>query len=247
MHIYTENLGHINFRNLEKSAFPDLNEPAICLINTDLYTLEEVTSFQKLLSRQEQEKAVRFRFVQDQRRYIVTHGMLRNILGNYLKSAPAEIEFSSNEYGKPALSGEIRKIHFNLSHSSGISAMMFSATSEIGIDIEKMDPKFNFKLISEAYFSRAENNFLDMNPVEACERFYTIWTRKEALLKALGTGIGENLEIEVFREVNPFNSELFGSKILPVSYHLSSFSYQVNYLITIAEKYSEEFNTFIYN
>ena len=232
--IFTQTLKDIKFLNLDPSKLPGLDEPVIWLVKTDSYSESEVSSFQKSLSPQEQEKATRFRFVRDRNSYIITHAMLRTILGNYLDSEPAEIEFIVNDFGKPSLAGKYRKLHFNLSHRSGLSALAFSPKSEIGVDIEKIDSKFDFDLIAKAHFSEAENSFIDAKQDESRKRFYTVWTRKEALLKAIGTGIGENLDVEVFRKVNQYKLDFPNSIHQEADYYLNTFEYQDKYVITTA-------------
>lgn len=237
--IFTENRLGTEFQYFDKTTYPTLTEPVLYLIHTDSYSSEAV-SFQKILSAQELEKASRFRFLRDQHSYIITHAMLRIILGKYLELEPVEIEFVSNDYGKPSLSEKYKKIHFNLSHSSGLSVLAISTKSEIGVDIEKIDPEFDFDLIAKAHFSVAENSFLNAKHEQACERFYTLWTRKEAFLKVIGTGIGENLGIEVFRKVNHYKPEKTFPVVLGGDFYLKSFSFHNKYMISTASNYSGE-------
>ena len=234
VNIFTKTRADIRFRNFNLSTFPDLVEPIICMIHTDSFPAQEISSFQELLSVQEQEKAARFRFVRDKNSYIITHAVLRSILGVHLDSQPAEIEFISNDFGKPSLAEKYKKINFNLSHSSGLSALAFSTGSEIGVDVEKIDPEFDFNLIAKAHFSRAENSFIHEVPGKERERFYIVWTRKEALLKAVGTGIGDYLDVEVFRNVNHYHPEVPFPFIMEEDYYLKTFKYQDNYIITDA-------------
>lgn len=243
--IFTETLPDIKFRNFDHSTFPDLVEPVICLIQTDSYSAAEISSFEKLLSVQEQEKAARFRFVRDHDSYIITHGMLRKILGSYLDCEPAKIEFSFNNFGKPSLANQSEKLYFNLSHRSGLSVLAFSSKSQIGIDVEKIDPGFDFDLIAKTHFSNAENSFIDAEKSDSLKRFYTLWTRKEALLKAVGTGIGENLGVEVFRKMNHFHPETPFSEIGSSDYYLTSFEYPDNYMITAARSHSGGFEVIV--
>ena len=142
--------------------------------------------------------------------------------------------FISNKFGKPSLAEKYKRLNFNLSHSSECSVLAFSPNSEIGIDIEKIDPEFEFDLIAKAHFSEAENRFIDAGQHESSKRFYTLWTRKEALLKAIGTGIGENLDVEVFRNVNYYHPEVTLPGIQKADYYLHTFEYQDKYMITTA-------------
>jgi phosphopantetheine--protein transferase-like protein len=229
--IFTTICLETNFQCLNSSVFPDLSEPAICLLNTHSYCSDKVSSFRKILSEKEQQKASRFRFLCDQQSYVITHAMLRSILGKYLELDPSEIEFVLNDFGKPSLRENVKKIHFNLSHRSGMSVLAFSPKGEIGIDIEKMDPTFDFNQIAQTHFSKDENDFINAIPEEVCEKFYLLWTRKEALLKAVGTGIGENLGIEAFRTINHFAPEI---SFPDTDYYLNTFKFQDNYMITTA-------------
>ena len=241
INIFTANRIETNFQYFSQLTCPALNEPVVYLIPTDTCSTDTVSSFQKLLPVHEQAKALKFRFLKDQHSYIITHAMLRTILGSYLGTEPCEIEFVSNDYGKPALSEKHKKIHFNLSHSSGLSVLAFSTKTEIGVDVEKIDPGFDFDLIAKAHFSEEEKKFLHTNHGESCKRFYTVWTRKEALLKAIGIGIGENLGIEVFRRVNQYRPETPFPQHDGADYYLDTFEFQDKYLITTASNDSDRF------
>jgi phosphopantetheinyl transferase len=243
--IFTESQHESNLQYFDKSRYLTLDEHVLYLIHTDSYSPDAINLFKKSLSNHELEKASKFRFIEDQHRYIVTHATLRTILGRYLKSEPAEIDFVSNDYGKPSLSERYEKIHFNLSHSKGLSALAFSTKSEIGIDIERIDPKFDFEMVANSHFSKAENRFLHAEKIESRDRFFTLWTRKEAFLKAIGIGIGENLGIEVFRKVNHFRQEMPLSEIQGGDFYLKTFLYQNQYLITSASSNSGEFYTLV--
>ena len=239
--IFAETHPDIKFRNLDSSTFPDMVKPAVCLVQTDSYSDSAILSFQKSLSAQEQEKALRFRFKQDRQSYTITHGILRAILGNFLDSGPGNIEFISNEFGKPSLKHGNREIHFNISHRSGLSALAFSTKSEIGVDVEKIEPELDFELIAKTQFSNDENRYIQSNQIEARKKFYTLWTRKEAFLKAVGIGISENLGIEVFRKVNQNEVEPSLSRIRDTAYYLKSFEFQNNYIISLATSFPGEF------
>ena len=235
--IYTENQLETKFHCFDKTAYPTLDEPVLYLISTNSYSSEAISSFQKLLSTQELEKASKFRFQQDRHSYIITHAMLRTILGRYLDLEPVKIEFVSNDYQKPSLCEKYKKIHFNLSHSTGLTALAFSTKSEIGVDVEKIDQEFDFDLIAKTHFSAAENRYLLAKQPNTREMFYKLWTRKEAFLKAVGTGIGENLGIEVFRKINHFRPEILFPGFQGKDFYLKSFSYQDKYMISKAIGY----------
>ncbi len=234
MKIQTKFHQAIKFSPLSNPNFNQIEESVIFFVNTDQFSEDEVLAYNRILTESEREVASRFRFLRDRNSYIVTHAILRIILGNHFETEPTSIEFKTNFFGKPSVQMNSRDIHFNLSHSSGLSALAFSDQSEVGIDIERIDPEFDFDLIVNTQFSEKESRYLKAVEPDPRKTFYILWTRKEAILKTLGTGIGENLDIEVFRDKNFCNSEnllpAFGNK----NYFLSTFIVLEDYIVTIA-------------
>ncbi len=100
----------------------------------------QLQSLMHILSNDEKDRAERFRFQIDRRRYIVSRGMLREILSFYLKRDPAALKFEYNPYGKPFLkrSEGSEELSFNLSHSQDISLYALTWVRKVGIDIEKI-------------------------------------------------------------------------------------------------------------
>ncbi len=141
-----------------------------------------------LLSPAEQARAARFRFERDRRRFIAARGFLRSLLGRYLGANPRAIEFTLNDYGKPAIEGAA--IRFNLSHSHGLALAAFALGREVGIDVEQIREGVTGDRIAERFFSPLEAAELVALPeVEQTEAFFRCWTRKEAWIKAVGHGL----------------------------------------------------------
>ncbi len=156
---------------------------------------QQVEPFRLLLSPDELERARRFRFDRDRHRFSVARGMLRSLLGNVLKRNPAKIEFSYAKRGKPFLAGEF--IHFNVSHSHGIGVFAIARDREVGIDVEKIDPRLLEDGIAERFFSTPEVAMLRSLPQQLqTQAFFNCWTRKEAYIKACGEGL--SLELDQF-------------------------------------------------
>ncbi len=144
-----------------------------------------------LLSKDEAERAGRFHFEKDRRRFARCRVTLRQIAGAYIKKDPQEVEFSYQEKGKPELilSPDSPALHFNLSHSGEIALLAFDLAYPLGIDLEAVQERTDIESIAERYFSPAE--LVDL-PVELPHRrqaFFTLWTLKEAYLKARGSGL----------------------------------------------------------
>ncbi len=148
--------------------------------------------FEGLLADDEKIRAERFIFDRDRNRFIAARGILRDVLGRYLRRPPQDIDFVYGPRGKPAIAsgGERPSIHFNLSHAHGLAAMGVASKREIGIDIELIRPEFASEEIAKRYFSPKEVNELNRLPAELrTEGFFHCWTRKEAYIKAKGDGL----------------------------------------------------------
>ncbi len=141
----------------------------------------------ELLSEDEQLRAKRFLNQQKADQFKLARIRLRQILGRYLQQNPAEIRFSYGQHGKPALTGN--GLTFNLSHAGDRGVLAISSKEVIGIDIEQIDPQLNFEQIAARFFTPDEiKSLLQVQTSRRRRTFYRIWTRKEACLKAAGTG-----------------------------------------------------------
>jgi 4'-phosphopantetheinyl transferase len=147
-----------------------------------------------VLSLGEKRRASRFRSYLDQQYYINSHGILRHILSAYINMTPHEITFHTSDYGKPFLSAQNREsqIQFNMSHSKDIACYIVSSKNEVGVDIEYIDDGFDWYDIANYSLSLSEITFLKSLPKNQQKKeFFTLWTQKEALLKAKGTGMND--------------------------------------------------------
>ncbi len=147
----------------------------------------------RLLSRDENQRAFRFRFERDQKRFIVCRGVLREILGSYLGKGPETIDFNYGPQGKPYLKGPERQsdgsLYFNVSHSSGW-AIYALGLGEVGVDLEFVRPIPEMQALVDQYFSAAERSaFSSIPPDLKLKAFFGCWTRKEAYVKACGGGL----------------------------------------------------------
>ena len=152
-----------------------------------------IGTLRELLSPAEQARADRFHFKIDCERFTVARACLRIILGSYLQTDPAEIEFTYGEYGKPQLATVIEKssqLKFNLAHSYSWALYAFTLGREIGVDIERIRPELASEEIAKRFFSPLEVELLRRVPSHIRhEAFFNCWTCKEAFLKAKGVGL----------------------------------------------------------
>ncbi|MFO1372077.1 MAG: 4'-phosphopantetheinyl transferase superfamily protein [Candidatus Competibacteraceae bacterium] len=147
------------------------------------------------LTTDERDRAMRFRFPAHRDRFIAGRGLLRELLGAYLDRPAAALGFSQGAHGKPALVGAeaAAGLCFNLSHS-GDRALLAVAYRELGVDMECMDRTVIYTAIIERVCTPRELMLFQAQPSERTQEiFFTCWTRKEAIAKALGGGLASGL------------------------------------------------------
>lgn len=156
---------------------------------------ERLAALAATLTVDEQERAARYRFPEHRDRYIAGRGLLRELLGAYLDRPAAALRFNQGAHGKPALCGvdAAAGLHFNLSHS-GDRALYAVARRELGVDLECLDRTVTYAAIAERVCTPREWAVFQVQPLERLpETFFTCWTRKEAIAKALGGGLASGL------------------------------------------------------
>jgi 4'-phosphopantetheinyl transferase len=159
--------------------------------------MECVERLQRSLSVDERQRAARFYFPRDRRRFIVARGILRDILGRYLRVPPPDVQFCYSAYGKPALANgpDEDVLRFNLSHSHETALFAITRGREIGVDIEYLRREIACEEIAERFFSAQERADLRALPAALKQQaFFNCWTRKEAYIKAHGEGLSLPLD-----------------------------------------------------
>lgn len=156
---------------------------------------EQIASLATVLSTDELERAEKFRFPHLRNRFIAARGSLRALLGRYLHRDPAALEFGYSSRGKPALKGQgATQLHFNLAHSHELALIAVACAVPVGVDAERIRPMRDADRIAERFFSAREaETFRSVPATEQDAAFFSLWTRKEAWLKATGDGISESL------------------------------------------------------
>lgn len=160
----------------------------VWFINTAHIDAEALQKINHLLPNTMQEDIQRFRNHEDRR--LKTMGRL--LVREYFKRKHHQFnwnDWSLDERGKPFLK---EKEQFNMSHSGDIVVVAFS-DEKLGVDVEK-HADFDSASVT-SFFHKAEQHFIENAPNRE-EAFFTVWTRKEAYLKAKGVGIIEELHLE---------------------------------------------------
>jgi 4'-phosphopantetheinyl transferase len=148
--------------------------------------------FWLMLSHQERARANAFHKQRDRVRFIVRHWTLRMLMSHYVGVKPGMITFTRGQYGKPSLLWpQAKGLNFSLSQTEGVALLSFAYTRAIGVDIEKEKNIPDLMMVGNEVFSDRELKTLQAREgVSRMRRFFTMWTRKEAYLKALGLGFG---------------------------------------------------------
>ena len=169
------------------------------------------------LDSHERERATRFTRDDLRRRFVVAHTALRTILGHYLGIEPGEVQFHYGPHGKPRLaeagseghgagSTERREssysllpapcsLHFNLAHSGDVAVVAVTRGGEIGVDVERLRQVRRLEQLARRYFTATEAAaIMSVDEPDRDAQFLAVWTAKEAILKAMGTGLSYPLQ-----------------------------------------------------
>lgn len=165
--------------------------------------LPSVHSLYRLLSNKEQIQSKRFFTSNLSNRYIVTRAILRSILSTYIGTTYKDIEFVRNIYGKPYVKGI--GIEFNMSHSYDSAYYAITSNFAVGIDVEFYNQQKNIVNIAKSVFSIRElDYFFNLSQCKRQEFFFNTWTKKEAVIKAMGLGLAypmENVDTIIYKDL----------------------------------------------
>ncbi len=176
----------------------------------------------------EQERAGRFRFEDDRRRWSACRAALRNILAHELEMAAEDVPIVIDLMGKPMLATPWQDLHFNLSHCDGLAVVALSRDAPVGIDIECETRAADLPECETSFCHPAELASLPSKASDRAIALLDIWTAKEALLKAVGTGLTtapEKLRIDFTAKpygaiADPFDVEISKQRVHPLAHPL---------------------------
>lgn len=192
--------------------------------------------YRSLLSSDELARAERYHFANDKRKYILARGILRTLLAKYLNIEPAALHFAYGKQGKPTLELNQNRINlqFNISHSGDIACYAFTLNEAIGIDIEFHNKNLAYLDIAKRFFSSKEIEQLIQQPkLQQNSFFYSLWTCKEAYIKALGQGLF--LALNQFSvQFSPSNKVLIESAYHKGSWELKLVNTNAEYTMAVA-------------
>jgi 4'-phosphopantetheinyl transferase len=150
------------------------------------------------LSPEDRKRAGQFRREAARRRFVVARAALRSILGRYLTAEPGEVALAQRASGKPYLVefDAPAPLRFNVAHSHELALVAVTRDSEVGVDIERLREVNHWPEILNRYFHDSEAQAIARRPAaEQPAAFMRCWTAKEAVLKAIGTGLSDALQL----------------------------------------------------
>jgi len=182
---------------------PRLAEGAVHVWRVDLDAVAD--DLGELLSSEERERAERLLGERERGRWMRSRGLLRRLLGSYLRTDPSALRFTTGANGKPALLDDSHRsaggpsssratsprAHFNLSHSDRLALYAFSRSGSVGVDIEiarRMTKEV--AIAARAFGPQEARRLAELDPATREREFLRAWVRHEARLKCSGTGIG---------------------------------------------------------
>ncbi len=144
------------------------------------------------LDRDERSRWKRFRFAAPRRRFALCRAALRALLCGALGAVNEQLAFTTTEHGKPLarLNGRPAAISFNVSHSGRHGLVAFAPRGRLGVDVEERAARYDIDGLSETVCGPRER--AELAAARGDDRlrlFLTLWTLKEALVKATGRGM----------------------------------------------------------
>jgi 4'-phosphopantetheinyl transferase len=163
-----------------------------------------LAEYHALLDSSERDRHQRFHFEKHRRQFLVSHALVRLCLSRYAPVPPEAWAFTLNEYGRPEVAGQgSPRLRFNLSHTDGMAICAVTLETEVGADVEDTLRPGETVELADRFFAPTESAALRALPVERQrERFFELWTLKEAYIKARGMGLSLPLEQFAF-ELQP--------------------------------------------
>ncbi|HEY9037273.1 MAG TPA: 4'-phosphopantetheinyl transferase superfamily protein [Pseudomonadales bacterium] len=172
--------------------------PAMAVLVCDITTVDVSTlhaQYGHWLSSDEQQRLSRFAHDEPAHAFLAARMVLRGVLAALHRCDPECIELDKNAWDKPRLRAPASDWQFNLSHSHGWLALAVSQVGEVGVDIEYAARSNAIERLAKRYFSSHEQAWLaEASAADYRQRFFDIWTLKEAYIKAVGKGLAVSLE-----------------------------------------------------
>lgn len=182
-----------------RCSFPGYHRRMTCNPVLDLWLTHEPAApapellafWASLLSADERQRWQRLARAEDRQRFLLVRALVRSVLGQELGVPPAALQFRTDGYGKPqVLAPGENLLQFNLSHTRGLTTLLLGRSVEVGVDVEALARPVELLALARRYFAAPEVQALEaLAPSLQREFFFSLWTLKEAWVKAKGLGL----------------------------------------------------------
>ena len=143
------------------------------------------------LSFDERRRAAAYATDQARRSFILSRWTLRAVLAVYFGIRPSDVILRIGAFGKPDVPGP--PPYVNMSHAGSLGVVAVSRNAPVGVDLEHLRALPESCDLSRFVMTDRERAiFLQFDAKNRDHRFLELWTKKEALLKCKGTGLGKN-------------------------------------------------------
>ncbi|MEO9614008.1 MAG: 4'-phosphopantetheinyl transferase superfamily protein [Nitratireductor sp.] len=163
----------------------------------DHFSPAEQADCLQLLSREERQRHESFKAESARQQFLAARGLVRTSLSRYRDIAPRDWRFATNRHGRPYIADchGVSDLHFSLSHTHGMVVCAVGGVAELGVDVEHRARAGPVDDLAKSVLAPPEQARFD---ALADDRrgafFFTLWTLKEAYLKARGLGMSLPVE-----------------------------------------------------
>jgi len=126
----------------------------------------------------------------DQRRFLVGRATLRRAAARRLGIAAAAVPLARGAHGKPHVAG----LASSVSHAGEVVLVAVATGAEVGIDVERVDETLVSSRLDDVFSPREIDAHLALPAALRLASFFHIWTSKEAIVKAIATGLSLSLQ-----------------------------------------------------
>lgn len=160
----------------------------------DLLSDDAANQCAAILNEEEQARWQRFKFERHRRESLATRALVRAALSRSRQVVPQAWRFIANARGKPAVDPDCG-LRFNASNSVGLVVCLVAEGAEVGVDVEPVTrAETMLRVVSEVFSEEERAQLAALPHAKQLDRALSLWTLKEAYIKARGMGLAIPLD-----------------------------------------------------
>lgn len=202
--------------------------------------LRGLPHYLSLLKPDELERAKRFHRQKDHDRFVIGRAILKQLMGRYLTLPAGSVEFGSGVNKKPFIANGGGQIEYNMSHSNDAIILAIQGGYPVGVDVEFINNDFGYREVLSDNFSEPEVAYI--NEADHINRFFKLWTRKEAITKATAQGL--DCDLRLLPALDGTFTVQPGIIASDEDWEISSFTIDGGYAVSVAGNQENEMLSF---